>query len=70
MTAKELDQIKSYSKIIVYELHKAVFDNAIFDKLTATLKLAEELECFLEGLGLSQVQVAKESNIVQFRARA
>lgn len=70
MTAKELDQIKSYSKIIVYELHKAVFDNAIFDKLTATLKLAEELECFLEGLGLSQVQVAKESNIVPFRARA
>jgi len=72
MTTKELEQIKSYSKLIVYELHKAVFDAAIFDKLKATLRLAEELEFFVESLGISQTHstAAAVTNILQFRARA
>jgi hypothetical protein len=68
MTSKELEQIRSYSKLIVYELHKAVFDEAIFDKLKATLLLAEEMECFVEGLGLINVERPTErNNIIQFR---
>lgn len=72
MTSKELDQIKSYSKLIVYELHKAIFDEAVFDKLKATLRLAEELELYVDGMALKKSKQLNEnmSNVVQFRRNA
>lgn len=72
MTNKELDQIKSYSKLIVYELHKAIFDEAVFDKLKATLHLAEELELLVDGMALkfSDPVIEPPTNIVQFQRNA
>jgi len=59
MNPKHFDQIKSYSKLIVYELHKAIQDEAVFDKLKATLKLAEELECFVMEMERKQKEAPK-----------
>ena len=65
MHDKELEQIKSYSKLIVYELHKVIFEDAVFDKLKATLTLAEELECYLMQIELERANRPK--NVVPFR---
>ncbi len=59
MTAKEFEQIKSYSKLIVYELHKAIFDEAVFEKLKATLALAEEMECYVMEMERKQKEAPK-----------
>lgn len=60
MNTRQFDQIKSYSKLLVYELHKTIFDEVVFDRLKATLLLAEEFECFVMEIELKQ----KEKNNV------
>jgi hypothetical protein len=45
MNNKEFEQIKSYSTVIVAELHKIVFDDAMFSRVKQVLRLAEEMEC-------------------------
>lgn len=44
MNAKDFDQLKSYSTLIVAELHKIVFDETAYSRLKPALLLAEELE--------------------------
>lgn len=65
MNSQKIEQIKSYSKLIVYELHKTVLDEAIFDKLKAVLALAEELECYV--LHMERQQKERISNIVSLK---
>ena len=64
MQDKQLEQIKSYCTLMVQELHQAIFEGNIFDKVKTTLSLAEELECYM-------MQIERErtlrSNIIQFR---
>ncbi len=59
MNAKDFEQIKSYSKLIVYELHKAVFTEEVFNKLKATLALAEEMECFVMEMERKQKEAPR-----------
>lgn len=65
MTEKQLDQIKSYSTLMVHELHNAIFDGNVFDKLKATLLLAEELECYM--MQIERERANRPSNVVPFR---
>lgn len=65
MNSKELDQLRSYAMLIVAELHKTVFDEAVFDKLKPVLGLAEELECYIANTNRSET--IKKSNVVPFR---
>lgn len=59
MNPKEIEQIKSYSTLLVAELHKMVFEDKMFDRSKAILKLAEELECFMWELELKRKEAAK-----------
>jgi hypothetical protein len=45
MTDQELQKMKGYATVIVAELHKVIFDEAIFDAMKNVLRLAEEMEC-------------------------
>jgi hypothetical protein len=45
MNNREFDQIKSYSTVIVAELHKIIFEDTMFSRLKQVLRLAEEMEC-------------------------
>lgn len=65
MNAKEKEQIRSYSRLIVRELHKAIFDDHIYDKLKETLSLAEELEIYLMQLERKE-KTQPKSNVVPF----
>ena len=65
MNSREIEQIKSYSRLIVYELHQVIFEDAVFDKLKATLALAEELEFYI--FDLERKKNEAPSNVVQLR---
>jgi len=65
MNPKELDQIKGYSRLIVHELHKNIFDDTVFDKLKSVLLLAEEFECYLMQLEIQQKE--RGSNVVRLK---
>lgn len=60
---KNKDQINSYSKLIVYELHKVIFDEAVFDKIKAVLALAEEMENYILNMERTNDQ---SSNVISF----
>jgi hypothetical protein len=64
MNSKNFDQIKSYSTLIVAELHKAIFAEAIFDALKPVLALAEELECAVMEIERKQKETR---NVVLFK---
>jgi len=70
MTAQQFEQIKSYSILIVYELHKIVFDDAVFDKLKNTLALAEELECYMMAVERKAIEFHVNSNVIPIRLAA
>lgn len=65
MNAREFDQFKSYVTLLVAELHKAIFSDAIFDDMRAVLRLAEEMECAVMNLELDQK--ARLSNIYSLK---
>lgn len=65
MNSKEFDQIKSYSTVIVAELHKAIFQEEIFDNLKAVLAIAEEMECAVMEMERKKKESA--SNVFQLR---
>ena len=64
MLNKELDQVKSYSTLIVAELHKVVFDENVFERLKGVLRLCEELECKVMGM---EARAASKSNVVHLQ---
>ena len=65
MNSKEFDQIKSYSTVIVAELHKAIFQEEIFDNLKAVLAIAEEMEQWVMNLERKQKEAA--SNVFKLK---
>ena len=42
--------MKSYATQLVAELHKAVFDESVYNRLKGALRLAEEMECHIWGI--------------------
>ena len=65
MNPKDFDQIKSYSTVIVAELHKVIFSEVVFDKLKAVLAVAEEMECVV--MEMERKQQAAGSNVIPLR---
>lgn len=70
MNAKQFEQIKSYASLIVYELHKTIFDEAVFDKLKDTLRLAEELEVYLMEVERKAAELPPNSNVIPIKRLA
>lgn len=65
MHDKQLEQIKSYSTLIVHALHQAVFDGNVYEKMKATLLLAEELECYM--MQIERERMNRSDNVIPFR---
>lgn len=65
MNPQDFDQIKSYSTLLVAELHKAVLKEPIFDHLKNVLRLAEEMECTL--MNIERKKREASSNVVYLR---
>lgn len=65
MNPKNFEQIKSYSTVIVAELHKAIFSDTIFDNLKAVLAVAEEMECVI--MEMERKQKEKADNVFKLK---
>ena len=70
MNKKNFDQINSYSRLIVRELHDVIMHDKIYDPLKAVLMLAEELESYMLSIKQQEQAYQVRSNIIQFKRLA
>lgn len=65
MTNQEFDQVKSYSSLLVAELHQAIFHEQVYNRLKSVLRLAEELEVHI--MVMEKQRKKGTSNIVRLK---